>query len=51
MPKENKLDDETEVRTCRNCDKQFTDQENIDAIDDWGFCLLCDKLMGQDNEA
>lgn len=34
---------------CPRCENHFTDAEEVEVIKDWGYCLSCDKLAGQED--
>jgi len=32
---------------CPECRREYTDKEDIEAINDWAMCLMCNKLLGE----
>ena len=37
----------TVLEFCPVCGKLVIDQENIEAINDWGMCMICDHVKGE----
>lgn len=35
---------------CPQCKRSYKDRANAEAIEDWGKCLTCDHIEGEDAE-